>query len=65
MAQGVRAFASKPDYLSSVTGTHMVEGEDQLLRLSSGTHTLTHISSTVVKITPWLSRVQNIKQTEN
>lgn len=41
MAQGVRAFASKPDYLSFVTRTHMVEGEDQLLRLSSGTHTHT------------------------
>lgn len=36
MAQGVRVLATKPDYLGSIPRTHMVEGEDQLLRLSSG-----------------------------
>lgn len=35
MAQGVRALGAKPDDLSSIPATLMVEGENRLLLLSS------------------------------
>lgn len=38
MVQRLRALASKPDHLSSKTGTHMVEGEKNWLFSNLHTH---------------------------
>jgi hypothetical protein len=38
MAQQITVFAAKPDYLSLNPGTHMVEGENRLNKLSSDLH---------------------------
>lgn len=37
MTQQVKAPGTKPEYLSSITRFHMVEGENQVLQAVSGT----------------------------
>lgn len=39
MAQQVKAFTAKPEDLSSIPGTYMVEGEEDAWKLSSDVHT--------------------------
>lgn len=41
MAQQIKALVTKPDILSLFIGTHIVEGENQLLQLYSDLHTWT------------------------
>ena len=64
MTKQVKAFAGKLDGLSSIPGTHMVEGESQLPQAAlrsthKHTHTHTHtqsINQSINEIAKWLIR---------